>query len=138
MIYKPDRVDTDLIPIPRDLYEIQKFVTSTADVMFVNGISFLATLSRKIRFFTVEHISFCTTVQKSSYLAKIVNIYKKVYFTVWFILMDMEFEKVSDDMELVQVNTIEDVHPNRGVRGGRHRGGRGVQIIWTAVGTVRR
>ena len=43
----------------------------------------------------------------SSYLTKVVNINKILSFTVRAILMDMEFEKVSDDMKLVQVNTTE-------------------------------
>ena len=42
--------------IPRYFYGLHKFVTLTADVMFVNGIPFLVTLSRKIRLFTVEFL----------------------------------------------------------------------------------
>ena len=38
---KTKRVDPEYIGIPRDFYELQKFVTLTADVMFVNVIAFL-------------------------------------------------------------------------------------------------
>ena len=38
VIHKPDRVKTGLFQIPRDLYELHKFLTLTADVIFVNGI----------------------------------------------------------------------------------------------------
>ena len=41
---------------------------------------------------------------RSIYLTKIVNIYTRESFTARVILMDMEPEKVLDDMELVQVN----------------------------------
>ena len=42
---KPERVDPEYIGIPRDFYELHKFVTLIADVTFVNGIAFLTTLS---------------------------------------------------------------------------------------------
>ena len=34
---KPKRVNAEYVTIPRDFYELHKFVTLTADVMFVNG-----------------------------------------------------------------------------------------------------
>ena len=42
---KSERVDPEYIGIPRDFYELHKFDTLTADVMFVNGIDFLTTFS---------------------------------------------------------------------------------------------
>ena len=42
---KPERVDPEYIGIPRDFYELHKSATLTADVMFVNVIAFLTTLS---------------------------------------------------------------------------------------------
>ena len=50
---KPERVETDSVAIPRDFYELNRFITLTADVMFVNGIAFMTTLSRKVRLTTV-------------------------------------------------------------------------------------
>ena len=44
-------------------------------------------------------------VQLSSSLTNIVNISKRGGFTFRVILMNMDFERVSDDLELVQVNT---------------------------------
>ena len=63
MRHKLYRVETNLISIPIDFYEVHMFVTLTADVMFVNGIVFPTTLSSKIILFTVEHISSSTTAQ---------------------------------------------------------------------------
>ena len=42
--------------IPRELYEPHKYVNLTTEVMFVNGIAFLVTLSRGIRMYTCEHV----------------------------------------------------------------------------------
>ena len=105
MRHKPDRVEMELTQIPRDLYELHKFVTLTEDVIFVNGIEFLTTLSRKIKFLAVEHIPPHTAEHIRSLLTKIVNIYTRGGFLVRVVLIDMDFEKVSDDLELVQVNT---------------------------------
>ena len=53
---KLDRVITDRICIPRDFQRIQQSVTCVADIFFMNEIPFLITLSRKMKFVTVEHI----------------------------------------------------------------------------------
>ena len=47
-----DRVETDYLSIPDNYHRLHRFVTLTADVMFVDGVPFLVTLSRKIRLLT--------------------------------------------------------------------------------------
>jgi hypothetical protein len=44
---KPERVEAEPWRIPDDLHQLHQFVVLTADVMFVNGIAFLTTLSQK-------------------------------------------------------------------------------------------
>ena len=73
--------------------------------MFVNGVAFLVTLSRKIKMYTIEHIPNRTAKQLGSSLMKIVQLYARGGFTVNVALMDMEFEKVANELEIVQVNT---------------------------------
>ena len=53
VIQKPERVETEETYVPRYLYGLHKFVTLTADEMFVNGVPFLVTLSQKIQLSTV-------------------------------------------------------------------------------------
>ena len=53
---KPTRVVPVYMGIPRAIYERYKDLVLTADVMFVNGIAFLVTLSRGIRLYTTEHL----------------------------------------------------------------------------------
>ena len=53
---KPERVTTKGIQIPRGFQRFQMSVTLVADVLFVNEIPFLITLSSRIKKFTVEHI----------------------------------------------------------------------------------
>ena len=74
------------------------------DVIFVNGIEFLTTLSRDIRLFTSVQFPYNTDKQLSSYLIKVTK-YSRGGFIVRVILMDMEFEKVADEVVLVEVKT---------------------------------
>jgi hypothetical protein len=82
-----------------------KVVTLTADLMFVSGIPFLVTLSRGIRLYTAEYMLTRTADQLGSGLKKVLNLYCRGGFIVRVILMDMEFESLSDVLDLVQVNT---------------------------------
>ena len=63
--WKPERVDMEIVRIPRYFYALHHFVTLTADVMFVNGIQFLTTLSRKIRLRTAGFLPSRTASQLS-------------------------------------------------------------------------
>ena len=91
--------------IPRDFYTLNKFVTLTADVMFVCGIPFLVAYSRSIKFTTTEYIPTRTAGQLAKLLMKVVYGYARDGFVVNLMLMDMEFEKVKDEPPLVEVNT---------------------------------
>ncbi|EJK60825.1 hypothetical protein THAOC_18763, partial [Thalassiosira oceanica] len=102
---KPDRVKAEYIDIPRDFYRLHKFVTLTADVMFVNGLGFLTTFSRDLRFHTAEYVPTRTAKQLSSSLKKIIQLYGRGGFVIRVILMDMEFDKVADLLDLVKCNT---------------------------------
>ena len=82
IIQKPQRVVPEYMGIPRVLYERHKYVTLTADVMFVNGIAFLVSLSRGIRMYTCEHVPNRKSAQLSSSLEKIINLYARGGFTV--------------------------------------------------------
>ena len=102
---KPERVDTEIIKIPRDFYALHHFVTLTADVMFVNGIPFLTTLSRKIQLRTAEFLPSRTASQLSKSLKKVMRLYYRGGFNVRVILMDMKFVKLADEFDVVEINT---------------------------------
>ena len=78
--------------IPRDFYQLNKFVTLTADVMFVCGFPFLVTYSRSIKFTTTEYIPTRTAGQLAKSLMKVVYGYARGGFVVNLMLVDMEFE----------------------------------------------
>ena len=74
---KTGLVEMEFIPIPHNFYELHKFVTLTVDVIFVNGVAFLTTLLREIRFFTVEHVPSCTAKQLICSLNKTMHLYAR-------------------------------------------------------------
>jgi hypothetical protein len=49
-----DPVMADYVEIPRAILDLNKDVTIAADIMFVNGLPFVTTISRKIKFTTIE------------------------------------------------------------------------------------
>ena len=93
------------VSTPSDFYRLNKFVTIAADVMFVAGVPFFVTHSRKIDFTTVEYLPTRTARQLANALRKVMFIYARGGFLVRLVLMDMEFEKVKDLVPLVEINT---------------------------------
>ena len=53
---KPNTVARDHVKIPMDLLKLHKEVFLTLDILFVNKIPFLLTLSQKIYFTAVNHL----------------------------------------------------------------------------------
>ena len=60
---KPNTVARDSVKIPMDLLKLHKEVFLTLDIFFVNKIAFLLTLSRKIYFTAVNHLTNRTVLQ---------------------------------------------------------------------------
>ena len=69
--------------------------------MFVNGLPFLTTFSRDIRFGTAEHVPSRTAKQLANSLMKVVKLYAKGGFVVRNVLMDGEFEKFKPEISLI-------------------------------------
>ena len=97
---KPDRVKTESLSIPDDYRRLHHFFTLTADVMFFNGVVYLVNLSRKIILITAEHIPSRIAKQIGSYLMKIVNFYQRCGYVINVIMMDQEFDKVEEKIEI--------------------------------------
>ena len=102
---KPVRVETELVHIPQDFHKLHKFVALMADVMFLNGVAFLSTFSRNISLMTTEYLPSRTVGQLADAITKVIKLYRRGGFIVRVVLMDMEFEKVADQVDKVEVNT---------------------------------
>jgi hypothetical protein len=102
---KPEQVEAEPGRIPDDFHCLLRFVVITADVIFVNGIAFLTTLSQKLQLSTVKQLPLRTVTQLSNSLTKIVRLYARAGFIVCVIMMDQEFNKVEDACNMVEINT---------------------------------
>ena len=80
------------------------FVTLTVDIMYVNGVAFLTTLSRKIKLQTVEHIQSGTAALLNKALTKVMKLYARRGFVVNLIMMDGKFAKLELSFDLVKIN----------------------------------
>ncbi len=101
----PKQVKAAPSRIPDDYHCLYKFVVLTADIMFVNGITFLATLAQKLRLVTAKQLPTCNTRQLNSSLTKIVRLYARTGFIIRVVMTDQEFNKVEDKIGLVEINT---------------------------------
>ena len=73
--------------------------------MFINGVFFLVTPSRRIRLFTAEHFPCCMGTVLATSLKKTTKVYARHGFVVKVILMDQEFDKIETKVGLAEVNT---------------------------------
>ena len=70
---KPEHVTTDYVTFPRYFLALHRFVSLVSDVMFVNKIPFLITISRGIKFFIVEYLSSSTAKELSKRLKSVMK-----------------------------------------------------------------
>eukprot|EP00804_Cyclotella_cryptica_P023700 CCRYP_019316-RA/>CCRYP_019316-RA protein AED:0.38 eAED:0.25 QI:0/0/0/1/0/0/2/0/908 len=102
---KPEHVDIKVVEVPRDFVKLHRFITLTADIMFVNGIPFLLTRSRGVQLITVEYLPRRTTRVIGDKLTRILQFYQRGGFTVQTALMDREFEAVRSACPTLPINT---------------------------------
>jgi hypothetical protein len=100
----PKHVRADYVKIPRDFIELHKYVTIVAEVMFVNGLPFLVTLSRRISLVTIKFLPSRTAKQLVSSIKWVVRICGRAGF-IRTSMMDMEFEKLKDLLPNIALNT---------------------------------
>ena len=98
-------VVAEYVAVPRSIIEINKIVRMVADVFFVDGIVFLLTVLRHIKFITVEKLFTCTAKSLSKHLEHVRQVYLCAGLNVCTILMDGEFEKVKDELPSLVCNT---------------------------------
>jgi hypothetical protein len=72
----PEPVVADYVAVPRMLMESIKIVTLAVDVFFVDGMAFLITLSRKIKFVTAKHLPMRTATSLSKHLNQVIQVYR--------------------------------------------------------------
>ena len=110
---KGGHVEVNHAPIPLPIMERYHDVTLGVDVMYVNSIPFLVTVSRNIQFGTVEALKSTKMETILECLKKVVKVYMQRGFRVIETHMDGEFESLRGDLAELKINlntTARDEH----------------------------
>jgi hypothetical protein len=95
---RPDKVREVISPLPSYIIKLYKDVTFAADIMFVNGIAMLLTISRKIKFGTVEELVSQNSKTLLGSIKKMCQIYARGGFRPRIALMDRQFEPLRGEL----------------------------------------
>ena len=83
---------TGVDEVPPEIMTIYHDVTIAIDILFINSIPFLATISRGLKFGTIEQLPNRQVTTLKSCLQKVLAIYQERGFNVNTVLADPEFE----------------------------------------------
>jgi hypothetical protein len=89
---KTDHIHTEITPIPPDIKSKYRSITLCGDIIFINGIRFLITISRHIRFATGIQLPDAKIETLFSSIQAVNSIYRKRGFEVNALHMDGQFE----------------------------------------------
>ena len=92
------RLVTDYVNIPPSVLEKNKHVTLSIDIMYVNRIPFVTTISRNIKFTTVEAIQNRTKAQLVQYINNVLPIYTQRGLQIENALLNGEFVPLCTDL----------------------------------------
>jgi len=101
---RPRVVVNDYIEIPRSLKQAHQGITLCADIMFIDEVPLLLTVSKHIKFLTIRYIDNRegTTIWEA--LKHTFVKYNQAGFAIKEFRADVEFEKIRFDLEQKQIN----------------------------------
>jgi len=97
--------DTHLLPVPRKIYDEHKYVTICIDHFFVQGIGFFHTISKNLKFRTIEQVDDLTKHSTLQCLISVARLYQVSGFRIRQINGDMAYESLRSDLMPVQLVT---------------------------------
>ena len=101
---RPHKVDPLVsIQLPPSDMERYREVTVCADLMHVNGIPFLVTISRNLKFGTIEALPNRRSKSILAALKSMIGVYKQGGFRVRYVLMDNEFQCLEGELRAMGV-----------------------------------
>jgi hypothetical protein len=87
----PESMTTNHVKNPREILEQHQWVTLAVNVMFVNRVPFLVSVSQGINLVTAEHRPSRTAKQLAAGIRRIMDLYLHGGFQVGTMLMDSMF-----------------------------------------------
>jgi hypothetical protein len=67
-------VVVDYVAIPQEILDLNKELTVAADLMFVNGLPFVTSISRNVKFTTIEYVTSKSEPSLIKSLLKIISL----------------------------------------------------------------
>ena len=105
---KPIKVIDDHIEIPKELIASQHAITLCIDIMNVNGLQFVTTISKNLRYRTAQFISSRSPREYAKVIKEVIAMYRKAGFQVTHIYCDNEFKPLmthlADKESTIQIN----------------------------------
>ena len=103
---RPDHVkNIKLFELPDYILKWHINVTLCIDILYVNQMPFLHTISRKLQFRTIEYMPSENQETILSCLQKVINIYRARGFVIEYICGDGQFECVRENVRPIHLNT---------------------------------
>ena len=105
---RPIPVQLDNVYVPPELIDLHKDVTLVIDVMFINKLAFFITMSRNLKFITVQYVRDRKTTTLAEGIKSVFEIYMSAGFRVRHVLVDGEFEHLRQSCTTMgsNLNTI--------------------------------
>ncbi|KAL7463046.1 hypothetical protein ACHAXS_003419 [Conticribra weissflogii] len=73
---RPKRVRNEIVPIPTQIVQQNRLIWLAGDVMFVNGVAFVVTVSRGLKFITAHHLPSQEANDLASSIKETIKIYQ--------------------------------------------------------------
>ena len=100
---KPISVKNDVVVIPKALKLQHEKVVLCADIMFIQGIPFLTTISKKLCYRTIEPIVGRSTKSMIAAFDNVFRIYNRAGFTIAELQTDPEFKHLENTMTDIDI-----------------------------------
>ena len=119
----PAPLVTDKISIPKELYERRDALELCIDIMFVNEMPFLSTISRAIYYRTAQSLPTRTHRDIYKALDEVIRIYEPAQFRISKLVCDGEFrpmfDPVKDELDVTMEYTPAEAHVPQAERNNR-------------------
>jgi hypothetical protein len=94
--HQPDAVETESIPVPTKMLDYYSSVTLSVDVMHVNKVPFLISISEHIHYGTIKALDSMKIPILEQEIERIIKLYAVRGFHVKFIMVDIQFKAIKD------------------------------------------
>ena len=100
---KTPQIRGEILPLPITILERYKSVTLEGDIMFINDIRFINTISRHVKFMTAEHIANAEVSTLQASIRQVKQVYMQRGFNITNILMDGQFLCIRGNLAELQI-----------------------------------